>query len=88
MNDALIALTATAAGIGFLHTLTGPDHYVPFVVLAKARGWSYLKTVWITVLCGLGHVGSSIILGFIGIALGLGVARLEIFEGYRGSVAT
>lgn len=87
MNEQIIALSITAASLGLVHTLAGPDHYLPFIVMAKARKWSYLKTVWITVLCGLGHVGSSIVLGFIGIALGLGVAKLEIFEGYRGSVA-
>jgi nickel/cobalt exporter len=87
MSESLIALCITAASLGLVHTLAGPDHYLPFIVMAKARNWSYLKTVWITVLCGLGHVGSSIVLGFIGIAFGLGVARLEIFEGYRGSVA-
>lgn len=87
MNSEIIALSATAASLGFLHTLAGPDHYVPFIVIAKARNWTYPKTIWVTILCGLGHVGSSIVLGFIGIALGLGVAKLEIFEGYRGSVA-
>lgn len=87
MSESLIALCITAASLGLLHTLAGPDHYVPFIVMAKARNWSYLKTVWITVLCGLGHVGSSILIGFIGIAFGLGVAKLELFEGYRGSVA-
>jgi nickel/cobalt exporter len=87
MNDSIIALSITAASVGFIHTLAGPDHYLPFIVLSKARKWSYLKTVWITILCGIGHVGSSIVIGFIGIAFGLGVAKLQFFEGYRGSVA-
>lgn len=87
MNSEILALSATAAALGFFHTLAGPDHYLPFIVMSKARNWSYVKTIWITVLCGLGHVGSSIVLGAIGILFGLGVARLEIFEGYRGSVA-
>jgi sulfite exporter TauE/SafE len=87
MSPEIITLTVTAASIGFLHTLTGPDHYLPFIVLSKARNWTYIKTIWITILCGLGHVGSSIVLGAIGIFFGLGVAKLEFFEGYRGSVA-
>jgi len=87
MNTEIIALSATAATIGFLHTLAGPDHYLPFIVMAKAGKWSYPKTIWITILCGLGHVGSSIVIGAIGIAFGLAVAKIEIFEGYRGSVA-
>ena len=78
---------ATAASIGFFHTLLGPDHYLPFIVMARAREWSKAKTVWITTLCGIGHVLSSIVLGGIGIALGVVVTKLEIIESYRGSVA-
>ena len=87
MNSEIIALVITAAALGFLHTLAGPDHYLPFIVMAKARNWSNWKTIWITTLCGIGHVGSSIIIGVIGIIFGLAVAKIEIFEGYRGSIA-
>lgn len=77
----------TAASLGVVHTLIGPDHYLPFVVMAKARKWSRAKTIWITVLCGLGHIGSSVALGLIGIAFGLAVSHLEEFESIRGNVA-
>ena len=87
MNSEILTLSITAASLGFLHTLAGPDHYLPFIVLSKAKKWSNWKTVWITTLCGLGHVGSSIVIGAIGIAFGLSVAHLTVFEGYRGSVA-
>jgi nickel/cobalt transporter (NicO) family protein len=85
-NDTGILLV-TAASIGFLHTLTGPDHYLPFIVMSKARKWTHIKTLWITFLCGLGHVGSSIVIGAIGIALGIGVSRLTMFESFRGNLA-
>ena len=87
MTAELTVLTVTAASIGVGHTLLGPDHYLPFVVLARARGWSKAKTVLITVLCGLGHVGSSMVLGTIGIALGVAVARVEGIESARGDLA-
>jgi len=87
MTSELTALAATAATLGFLHTLAGPDHYLPFIVLSKARKWSTVKTLAVTALCGLGHVGSSILIGAIGIALGLGMAKLEAFEGMRGDLA-
>jgi len=45
------------------------------------------KTALITILCGLGHVLSSVVLGLIGIAVGIAVTRMEFFEGVRGSVA-
>jgi nickel/cobalt transporter (NicO) family protein len=87
MGSDITILLFTAASIGFIHTLTGPDHYLPFIVMSKARNWSKVKTLWITFLCGIGHVGSSIIVGAIGIAFGLGVYKLETFESYRGNLA-
>ena len=87
MNTDITILLFTAASIGFLHTLTGPDHYLPFIVMGKARNWNMSKTLWITFLCGLGHVGSSIAIGAIGIALGLGVKKLLIVESFRGDLA-
>lgn len=87
MSHESLILIATALSIGFMHTLLGPDHYVPFVMMSKARGWSMKKTALITFLCGLGHVLSSIVLGFIGILLGIAVFKLEAIEGYRGEIA-
>lgn len=83
----MAALAFTAASLGVLHTLLGPDHYLPFIVMARARGWSLRKTAGITILCGLGHVGSSVLLGVIGVALGIAVSRLSAVESVRGSVA-
>jgi nickel/cobalt exporter len=83
----LYILAATAATIGFVHTIAGPDHYLPFIVMAKARNWSTTKTTWITILCGLGHIGSSIVLGLLGVALGIAVSKLEGLESIRGNIA-
>ena len=87
MTQELTILTLTAASIGFLHTLLGPDHYLPFIMMAKAQDWSGRKTALVTILCGFGHVLSSVVLGFIGIALGIAVGQLEGFEGIRGNLA-
>jgi len=87
MSRELLILMVTAASIGFLHTLMGPDHYLPFVVMARSRNWPKLKTAWITILCGLGHVLSSVILGAIGIAFGVAVGKLELIESFRGNIA-
>ena len=86
-SEFLILLTTTVV-LALLHTLSGPDHYLPFIMISKARNWKVGKTIWFTALCGLGHVGSSVILGFIGIALGLAVGKLEIIEGMRGSIVS
>lgn len=87
MQHDLIILSATAASIGFFHTMFGPDHYLPFVMMSKAGKWSRIKTIWITFLCGLGHVGSSVLLGMVGVVLGVAVKKLEIFESFRGNLA-
>lgn len=87
MNSEIWVLAATAGSLGLIHTLLGPDHYVPFTMMAWARRWSAAKTAWITFLCGLGHIGSSIVLGMLGVALGWAVSSLEAFEGFRGGIA-
>jgi nickel/cobalt exporter len=80
-------LIITAASIGFFHTLFGPDHYLPFIMMSWARKWSLTKTTIVTVLCGLGHIGSSVVLGMIGVALGIAVGKLEFVESVRGNLA-
>ena len=82
-----IALYISAAGIALLHTILGPDHYLPFIVIAKARKWSKVRTFWITLICGIGHVGSSVILGIVGIALGIALNKLVHIESFRGEIA-
>lgn len=83
----LTTLTITAASLAFIHTLLGPDHYLPFIVMARARRWNIYKTTWVTLLSGFGHVASSVLLGAVGIGVGLGLTRLEIFESFRGDLA-
>jgi sulfite exporter TauE/SafE len=87
MSTEILVLCGTAATIGFMHTLFGPDHYLPFIVMSRAAGWKPGKTALITFLCGLGHVMSSVVLGLIGIAFGIAVMKLEAFEGFRGNIA-
>lgn len=87
MNSESMILITTAATIGFLHTLMGPDHYLPFVMLARARKWSMFKTSWITFVCGLGHVLSSVVLGIIGLVFAVAVFNLQTIEAYRGDFA-
>lgn len=71
MNDKwLPALMMTAAAVGSLHTLA-PDHWVPFAALARARGWSPMRTARVTFLCGFGHVTVSALLGILALFLGL-----------------
>jgi nickel/cobalt exporter len=60
INQEIWILTGTAVALGFIHTLLGPDHYIPFGVMAKARQWALKKTLVIAFFSGLGHVLSSL----------------------------
>jgi nickel/cobalt transporter (NicO) family protein len=88
----LTILVWVALALGFLHTILGPDHYLPFVMMAKAQKWSRKKTAFITALCGLGHVASSVVIG-CGLALaGMHFGEWESsswasWHGGRGSLA-
>ncbi len=82
-----LSLLGSAAIVAVVHTAIGPDHTVPFVMLARARGWSRARTLWITALCGLGHVASSLVLGALGVGLGQSSADFEGLESGRGDLA-
>jgi sulfite exporter TauE/SafE len=88
MINELTYLLSTALFIGTVHTLIGVDHYLPFVVLSKANNWPLRKTIGIVIICGLGHVLSSIILGFIGLAVSSSLMTLVGIEDVRGTLAT
>ncbi len=83
----LAYLTGLAAFTGVVHTLMGPDHYVPFVAMARARNWSLSRTLSVTLACGVGHVLGSVLLGGVGIAVGLAVGGLHAFEAARAQIA-
>ena len=87
MSTELKILAITAASIGLFHTIFGPDHYLPFIMMSWARKWSVLKTAIITFLCGIGHIASSVVLGLIGVAFGLAVNNLVKIESVRGNIA-
>jgi nickel/cobalt exporter len=85
MNE-MSVLLLSAASLGVIHTLLGPDHYLPFIVLSRARKWTRTRTLWITFISGVGHVTGSVILGLVGIAMGISLGRLEAIESSRGTI--
>lgn len=85
MSKGYIVLMMSTLSIAFLHSLA-PDHWMPFAVIGKARKWSNLKLVFITFISGIGHVGSSILLGAIGIALGFSLSHLKAVESQRAHI--
>ena len=87
MTEEQTLLVGAAASIGVVHTLIGPDHYLPFITLSRARGWSLARTIGVTLASGLGHVAGSVLLGSMGLALGWAVGGLERLEAVRGEIA-
>ncbi len=87
MADGGLILLATAASIAFVHTILGPDHYLVFVAMGKARGWSLARTLRVTAMCGTGHVLSSVVIGAVGLMLGAQLAKLVAIESFRGEIA-
>ncbi len=87
MSTDLLLLGGAAASIGVVHALAGPDHYLPFITLSRARSWSAGRTAGVTAICGVGHVAGSMLLASLGIALGWSLGGLERVEAWRGSLA-
>jgi uncharacterized membrane protein YuzA (DUF378 family) len=86
-DGSLLWLVSSGAAIAFVHTVLGPDHYLPFVAMGRALSWSRTRLALVTLLCGLGHILSSIVLGLAGIALGFGITRLHAWDSTRGDWA-
>jgi nickel/cobalt exporter len=85
MTDSFSALIISTISIAVIHAFA-PDHWLPFVMIGKAQKWSRVKHIWVTSIAGLAHVGSSVVLGGIGIALGIATIELQGIEAIRGDI--
>ncbi|MBI2173880.1 MAG: hypothetical protein HYU33_01615 [Candidatus Omnitrophica bacterium] len=79
-------LLTSAVSVAFFHALA-PDHWLPFVALAKGSRWKMRHLAFITTIAGLGHVISSLVLGMVGLWAGWALHRMEGTEVWRGNVA-
>jgi nickel/cobalt transporter (NicO) family protein len=70
---ALVYLTAASATAA-LHALI-PDHWLPFVLMGRARRWSLAKTLALASASGMLHVFLAVGLGALTYALGRGGAE-------------
>lgn len=65
-STVLTTVAATGFTVAFVHAAI-PTHWLPFVLVARARSWGPGKTLLVTTLAGLGHVALTSLLG-LGIA--------------------
>ncbi len=87
MSLEIMPLMTIAALAGIIHTLLGPDHIVPFIALAKAQSWSRKKTARVTSFCGLGHIASSVVIGYLAFSLRATLGALHIINSTRSDLA-
>lgn len=85
----LLAMLVAAVLGGVIHTIAGPDHYLPFIAIARNRKYGIAKTWLWTVLCGIGHIASALAIAvlFLVFAEVLSEAQLEWLEAWRGDIA-
>ena len=86
-HDGTSVLVGTTAVVAIVHALLGIDHSLPFIVLGRSRRWPLRRTIAVTVICGVGHVASSVVIGAVGAAAGVTLDLLAWVESARGEVA-
>jgi ABC-type nickel/cobalt efflux system permease component RcnA len=67
MDSNLIGLLGGAFLLSCLHGLI-PNHWVPFVILGRDRKWDTSRIVLVTLLGGVAHLSSTVL---IGVAIGI-----------------
>lgn len=85
----LTVLLGIAVSMAIGHTISGPDHYLPFIMIARSRGYSMLRTMGWTLLCGIGHVGSALLIALIFMYAShlLSESNMDWLNENRGNVA-
>lgn len=64
------SIAVTAFAVAFLHAAL-PTHWLPFVLVGRAQKWSTGRTLGVTLLAGIGHVGLTIALGLALVLAGM-----------------
>jgi len=86
MNEAFLATIATTGfTVAFFHAII-PTHWLPFVLVSRARHWSRGKTLAVSAFAGLGHVALTTLLGLViaGIGFQLDEKVGELFPKIAG----
>jgi nickel/cobalt transporter (NicO) family protein len=78
-------LLLSALTVALFHALA-PDHWLPFVALARDANWSVRRLTWVSALAALGHVISSLALGGIALWAGFALIPMENAEAWRGTI--
>jgi nickel/cobalt transporter (NicO) family protein len=63
-STALATIAATGFTVAFFHAAI-PTHWLPFVLVARARRWTHAKALGVAIFAGLGHVALTSLLGLV-----------------------
>jgi len=88
METELSILLVTAISVSVLHTISGPDHYIPFIAIGKTKGWKLPRIVMWTAICGSAHVMASVLLALGGAAIGFSLSKIDGLNEVRGGLAS
>lgn len=61
-STVLTTIAATGFTVAFFHAAI-PTHWLPFVLVSRARGWKRSKTLLVSAVAGMGHVALTSLLG-------------------------
>jgi hypothetical protein len=88
MNDAVFWTVAAGGGVAALLHAALPTHWLPFVLVGRAQGWSGRKTLAVTALAGGGHILATLTLAVLlmGAGLALGERVGPILQVVAGGV--
>ena len=85
-STVLTTVAATGFSVAFFHAAI-PTHWLPFVLVARARNWGRAKTIAVTTLAGLGHVALTSLLGLAIAWFGFQIEeKVESFSWFTGGL--
>jgi ABC-type nickel/cobalt efflux system permease component RcnA len=72
----LLTLAGGALVLGFLHGLI-PNHWMPFVLLGHDRGWTARRMMLVTLVGGIAHLASTVLIGVVIGSVGVALSNWE-----------
>jgi len=69
-----LPLLLAAASVGILH-MSAPDHWATLIILGRVSKWNRARLMGVGVMTALGHVGLSVLLGFVIVEVGIAISQ-------------
>ena len=74
METGLLTLMIATFTLAVTHSIN-PDHWFPFVMVGRANKWKVTWVLLLAVVAGIGHVGTSVAIGLIGVFAEKGTSK-------------